>query len=444
MRRSLLRYTRLLVLPLLAIGLFLTGCDSGGSNGGDDGIPLTSETARNLLTADLKSQTDAVVGSDGDAFTEGELKTRYSGSVSEETILTASRVGTPAQTQYETDITLSSTVSGDALFGSDGLEAGVDAPSGATGNQTPDALINFYLEEIASKSSADNVSSFNAHTTANEVNMSQLVNKLLLGALAYKEGAEKLNNVDGIADEDEEKLETAAEYFGAPDDLETFLDYTPGNEGLATSSEDVNDDSQVDFNTEFVHTWASYASERSAVAFNNGNSTQQDEDDYIRNAKEAIDDIRTAIENDDASNIDVDAKASTALENWEKVVAINVIHYLNSMKTDMENANLSSGDTVTKNALETGGSESQRGGFNEHWGEAKPFAWALQYNPAKQITDSQLQNIHGELALGASPPYNSNRGSTVTKQDVVDSIENIKSTLANVYNFDNSANLEDW
>jgi hypothetical protein len=62
MRRSLLRYTRVLFLPLLAAGLVLTGCDSTGSNGGDGNddqntfvYPSSSyetETVANLLAFD--------------------------------------------------------------------------------------------------------------------------------------------------------------------------------------------------------------------------------------------------------------------------------------------------------------------------------------------------------------------------------------------------------
>ena len=409
MRRSLFRYTHLLFLPLLAVGLVLTGCDSSGSSsGGDDVIPLNVETAHNLLTADLKSQTDAVAEEEP---SESELKTRYNGDTDGVSILTASRVSSAAQTQYE-GTTLADAVSEDILVGSSALEQGVDSPGSEA--VTAGELITFYLGEMAEA---------NSSITANQVNMSQLVNKLLLGGLMYAQGADALTSIDGTDDDDAEKLNEAAAYFGAPNEFSAeFLDYSGGTEGLANTAVDLNGDEQIDFNTEFVFTWASYAAERSAVAENNNAN------DFARRAKGAIDDLRTAIEDDDAS-VDVNAKTATALNAWEAVVAVNVIHYVNAMESDL--SGLESGDTVTTSAL----SDDAVAEFNEHWGEAKPFAWALQFNSEKQITDTQLQSLHD--ALGAAPPYGE------TKSDVISDIDEVKQILQDAYDF-NPSNVEAW
>jgi len=410
MRRSLLHHTRTFFLPLLAVGLLLTGCDSSGSSDGeDDVIPLSVETAHNLLTADLKSQTDAVADEEP---SESELKTRYNGTTDGVSILTASRVSSAAQTEYK-GTSLTGAVSGGDLVRSSALEEGVDSPG--AGAVTADELITFYLGEMAKT---------NSSITDNQVNMSQLVNKLLLGGLMYARGAEALTSIDGTAEDDVENLNTAATYFGAPNEFSAeFLDYGGGTEGLANTAVDLNEDEQIDFNTEFVFTWASYAAERSAVAENNGTPN-----DFARRAKGAMDDLRTAIEEDDSS-VDVDAKATTALEAWESVVAVNVIHYVNAMESDL--SSLDSDETVTTDAL----SDDAVAEFNEHWGEAKPFAWALQFNPEKQISDTQLQNLHD--ALGAAPPYGK------TKSDVVSDIDTVKQILVDAYDFD-ASNVENW
>jgi hypothetical protein len=410
MRRSLFRYTHLLLLPLLAVGLVLTGCDSSGSSGGgEDVIPLNMETAHNLLTADLKSQTDAVAE---DEPSEAELKTRYNGDTEGISILTASRVSSAAQTEYQ-GTTLDDAVAEEALIGSDALAA-ADSPD--PGNDvTAGDLITFYLGTMADT---------NSSITSNQVNMSQLVNKLLLGGLMYAQGADALTSIDGTDDDDAEKLNEAAAYFGAPNEFGAeFLDYSGGTEGLANTAVDLNGDEQIDFNTEFVFTWASYAAERSAVAANNGNAN-----DFARRAQNAITDLRTAIEEDDSS-VDLNAKASTALDAWEAVVAVNVIHYVNAMESDL--SALDDGDTVTTSAL----SDDAVAEFNEHWGEAKPFAWALQFNPEKQITDTRLQNLHD--ALGAAPPYGE------TKSDVISDIDEVKQILRDAYDF-NASNVENW
>jgi hypothetical protein len=239
----------------------------------------------------------------------------------------------------------------------------------------------------------------------------------------YAQGADALTSIDGTDDDDAEKLNEAAAYFGAPNEFSAeFLDYSGGTEGLANTAVDLNGDEQIDFNTEFVFTWASYAAERSAVAENNNAN------DFARRAKGAIDDLRTAIEDDDAS-VDVNAKTATALNAWEAVVAVNVIHYVNAMESDL--SGLESGDTVTTSAL----SDDAVAEFNEHWGEAKPFAWALQFNSEKQITDTQLQSLHD--ALGAAPPYGE------TKSDVISDIDEVKQILQDAYDF-NPSNVEAW
>jgi hypothetical protein len=425
--------------------MVLTGCDSGGSNGGDnnnnndDSIPLTTQTARNLLNADIKSLTDGLAKSGASSISESDLLARYNGDTDGLVIEIAGRAGSsPAQSAYS-GTTLQGAVSkaasnvNDELINSQNL-ASEDSPNSGS-KVTADDLIPFYLRKVAN----NNPGSFEVYTTANEVNMSQLVNKLLLGAMAYSKGTSALQSVDGLDDSDKAALNEAADYFGAPDQFDQeFLDYSPGNEGLSTNAEDVDGDGQVDFNSEFVHTWASYAAERSAVADNNGNPN-----DFARDFKDAVDKIRDAIENNDTS-VNVDQEAEKAIKAWEKVVAVNVIHYLNSMESDLSGLDPTDEVTTKTDDPNNNLSTSATKAFNEHWGEAKPFAWALQFNPARQITDSDLQSeIHGELALGASPPYDKNRSTTVTKQDVIDSIDRIKADLQSTYNF-NASNVDKW
>jgi hypothetical protein len=133
----------------------------------------------------------------------------------------------------------------------------------------------------------------------------------------------------------------------------------------------------------------------------------------------------------------VAARASTALEAWEKVVAVNVIHYVNSMKSDLEEGGLALDEEVTVETLSDAG---VRGEYNEHWGEGKPFAWALQFNEERN-PNVDLQALHENL--GAAPPYNRTREGTVTRQDVIDDVEAVKSQLESAYGF-NSSNVDAW
>ncbi|KXX68978.1 DUF4856 domain-containing protein [Flammeovirga sp. SJP92] len=72
-----------------------------------------------------------------------------------------------------------------------------------------------------------------------------------------------------------------------------------------------------------------------------------------------------------AKNYDVrDAQRDIIVAKWEELVAINVIHYLNAVLSD-----------------------TNEGDRMHHWSEALAFAWCLQYNASKTITDDNLVKV---------------------------------------------------
>ncbi|PSR05157.1 MAG: hypothetical protein BRD50_01680 [Bacteroidetes bacterium SW_11_45_7] len=111
------------------------------------------------------------------------------------------------------------------------------------------------------------------------------------------------------------------------------------------------------------------------TAIVNGNSEKR---------KEAVDEIKT---------------------QWEKLIAANVVHYINSTLTDME-----SDDKFSK---------------WHHWSEAKAFHTCLAYNDDKSISDSDWQDINN--LLGSSP-----------KQVKQSDLEDANQKLKQVFNFSNS------
>jgi hypothetical protein len=445
MRRSFLRYTHAFLLPLLAVGLILTGCDSSGSDSGPDtgGPDISGETfagdasnndlntseaiTQSLLTADLKNQTDRP----SDFSSKSDFEKRYQGNTLAGTkILITDRgaLSDAKQTQYDDEGLTPSTKLSDL----DGLDDGLiesaaleseDSPN--SGSQvTADALIDYYFGKLANQNNV---------RTANGVNMSQLVNKLLLGAALYERGAEALNDADGVEDVDK-----ALGYIGMPRQLNEFLDYENGEGGLSATAKSTDGDTEIDLRSEFVHTWAGYIAERSAATQEN---TPQD---YARTAFAKLQEARQkfADDNDDAA----ETAASEALDEWEKVVAINVIHYVNSMKSDLEP--LSDDDRITQQKLidntPSDADETLDKAFEEHWGEAKPFAWALQFNDDRN-SNLDLTKLHEEL--GPNPPYTANRdnvnGEAFTKEDAVDEIEAVKAEIQQAYGFAED-NVDNW
>ncbi|NME72043.1 DUF4856 domain-containing protein [Flammeovirga aprica] len=94
-----------------------------------------------------------------------------------------------------------------------------------------------------------------------------------------------------------------------------------------------------------------------------------------------------------------DAQRDIIVAKWEELVAINVIHYLNAILTDTTD-----GDRM------------------HHWSEALAFAWCLQYNASKAITNDNLDKViaaHG------------NNVDELTTENIIE----IKSILQSTYGF---------
>lgn len=444
-------------VPLLALGLLLVGCDSAGPTGGDDNgdedievpssytfdsrfvdgesaVAYPGQVTRNLLIADLKFQTDDL-GASG-ASPANNLQRRYTESsenLGDLDILTPQKRGFTAADDQENygDIAEGKTLQGKATspYADDRtLIASSELPITGSNDVTADALIVDYLDRMESNSQDDSQLGTPAvYTTDEGVNMSQIVNKLLLGAVAYSQGTDKylddvLNTDDSPNSQDGENpystlghvWDEAFGYFGAAREFDAFYD----SNGLTDNALDRDGDGRIDLESEFVYTWADYAVDRGTV---NGIG-------FHETAFQAFLAGRTAIINE-ASIDEIRSHRDDARAAWEKVVAANVVHYLNSMEGDL--SGLSDDDTITREAL----GEETALELNEHWSEAKPFAWALQYNPDKQISDAELETLHEEL--GSAPPYGE------TKSDAVASIDAAKDVIEQAFGFP-SENMSDW
>lgn len=438
------------------MGLLLAGCDSAGPTGGDDkddeinvpssytfdsrfvegksAVAYPGQVTRNLLIADLKFQTDDLGGSG--ASPADNLRRRYTESsenLDDLDILTPQKRGFTAAEGQEKygDIAEGKTLQGKATsqYADDiQLIASAELPITGNSNVTADKLVLAYLDRMESNSQDDSqLGTPAAYTTDEGVNMSQIVNKLLLGAVAYSQGTAKylddvLNTDDSPNSQDGDNpystlghvWDEAFGYFGAAREFDAFYN----NNGIAANSLDRDGDGRIDLESEFVYTWADYSVDRGTV---NGIGFHQ-------TAFQAFLKGRTAIINE-ASIEEIRSHRDDARIAWEKVVAANVVHYLNSMESDL--SGLSDDETVTRDAL---GEETVQE-LNEHWSEAKPFAWALQYNPDKQISDSQLETLHAEL--GPAPPYGE------TKSDAVASINAAKDVIGEAFGFP-SENMSAW
>ncbi|OHX65748.1 DUF4856 domain-containing protein [Flammeovirga pacifica] len=182
---------------------------------------------------------------------------------------------------------------------------------------------------------------------ANGHEPAQMVGKGLMGAVLYFQSVsyyltpEKLEGADN---------ETVTEGKGT--DMEHYWDEGFGYFGATTdylSNEEAT-----------KYYWAKYAASRADVYDVRGD---------IFNAFIAG---RQAISDKDYETRD--AQAIIIQNKWEELVAINVVHYANSVISDTE-----------------------LGDILHHWSEAVAFATALQYNTSKVITNEEIAGVLGSL-----------------------------------------------
>jgi len=440
-------------IPLLVAGLLLAGCDSSGSmegpgNGddtdeievpssytfdsrfadGESAVAYPGQVTRNLLMADLKTLTDGRAGTP----TRDDLLDRYEYDSQDLDILLSTDPA-PNFSQYN-EIATGKSLSGKAtapysdraLIGIGTVSKGEGDGSTFSDDATADDVVREYFDQIA-ENYANGQDAPNAYTTDEGVDMSQFTNKLLLGAVAYSQGTAKylddvLNTSDSPNSQDGDNPYTtmghvwdeAFGYFGAAREFNAFFD----DSGIE-SALDRNGDGTINLESEYVYTWADYAYDRGSVG-----------GDFHTEAFNAFLEGRTDIINE-ASESEIRSHAADARDAWEKVVAANVVHYLNSMESDVD-AGISDSEIADRNNTD----------FNTHWAEAKVFVWVLQYNPTGTVSESDLEDLHN--TLGAAPPYDEydENGASGVKQNVTEPAKQIIQDAFDDPAFDEA--LSDW
>ena len=382
---------------------------------GVSSVSYSGQVVRNLLLQDLKSLTDSV-GKDGAnpvavddmlnlyAYDDGlNLKTRTTTG------------STPALESH-----YSSLSTGKNLVGkiSDAPVIGYDI--------TADELVRDWIGQIAENSQDSNkLGTAMAYTTEDGVDMSQMINKVLIGAVPYYQATgvylNSLLERDNSEARDGEDPYTAMEhawdeafgYFGAARDYARYSD-----DQLAGSVDDFtfdsNGDGSIDFKSEY-----NFGLSRNAAKRDKGGSGI----DLTNDIFEAFLAGRTAITNQ-GSVEDISVHRQSASEGMEKVIAATVVHYINDTLSDMSNL---------------GTPDENRANLNKHWAEMKGYTVALQYNPFKLITDGQLQELHG--IMGTAPKYDEPGSSAYSSQ--VANYQRAKVVLQTAYGF-SSTNMENW
>jgi hypothetical protein len=243
-----------------------------------------------------------------------------------------------------------------------------------------------------------------AHITEKGLDLEELVQKLLLGAVSLSQGADDYldsdvagkglrspNTRDGDAPYTvlEHAWDEGFGYWGAAHD---FGDYTVeerategGRAAYAPGHHDTDGDGRIDLTREACFGAAIYAGKRdfgSAAAARTDFSGEAF--DAFRRGRAIIAAAGETLT--DAEFTALVAERDRVVDAWERALAASAVHYLNEVLVDM--GRFDTADYVFVDHA-------------EHWSELKGLALALQFNPRSPLDDAAFVELH--TLLGDAP-----------------------------------------
>ena len=382
---------------------------------GESSVSYSGQVVRNLLLQDLKSLTDSVGKDGGRSVDVADMLKLY-----EYADALNLKTGTTTGSLSASENYYSKLSTGKNLVGkiSDEMVIGY--------NRTADDLVREWFQLIAENSQdRDKLGTPMAYTSDDGVDMSQMINKVLIGAVPYyqatgvylgdlleRDNSEARDGTDPYTAM-EHAWDEAFGYFGAARDYSRYTD-----DQLAGSVDDFtfdsNSDGSIDFKSEY-----NFGLSRNAGKRDKGGSGV----DFTQEIFSAFLAGRTAITNQ-GSVAEISAYRQTAANGMEKVIAATVVHYINDTLSDMS---------------KLGTAEENIANLNKHWAEMKGYTVALQYNPFRLITDGQLAELHG--IMGKAPIYDQPGSNAYNTQ--VNNYKRAKDVMQAAYGFSN-ANMENW
>lgn len=382
---------------------------------GTSSVGYSGQVVRNLLIQDLHTAITKLAQPGATAITVDDLLAIYEhNDASNLTSLTSTGTLPPLEDQYNqisTGKKLSDKISPEVL---------------PNYNKTADQLIREWLQIIATNSQdPDKRGTPLVYTTAEGVDLSQMVNKLLLGSVAYYQATgvylngileDNNNDPSGTAAYTamEHHWDEAFGYFGAARDYGRY-----GDAELAGSTDqyvfDSNGDGKIDFNSEFNFAFARGAGKR-----DNGRST-----DFTKQIFDGFLAGRAIIAGK-GSETELTAQRKIVVETWEKVIAATVIHYINEVIADMDN--------LTEQSTPENSTD-----LNKHWAEMRGYALALYYSPFRKISDQDMGIFQGYLEM--KPVHTT--AQTIEHSQYRSRLGLARTILQNTYAF-NGADVNNW
>lgn len=461
-------------------GLDAGTTDLGTADGGQDQVPdryqftsrfgagssvsYTGQTFRHVLIAELKGRIGGLTARIDQGTltpTTGAIQAELSfyldfdpSTGGEVTSAVAAGYTTPNATQDKLGDFGSTAKLRDKIAGNDPVgqhqdwnTTGIIGWSGA-GPITPTGLVELFFQRIEAQAIAranGNIPNdptgtpiAQVYVTPEGLDLRELTQKFLDGAVGYSQGTDdyldddldgKGLNSDNTAAESG-RLYSALEhawdegfgYFGATPDYGDYTDdelaAAGGRAEYAKGYHDSNGDGMLDLLTEvnWGHSLNAAKRDRESVT-----PTDFTADAFLgfRAGRQRITAADGALT--PAALTALKAERDRAIQAWEKAIAATVVHYVND---------------VLKDHAKFGTADYRFLDHAKHWSELKGFALALQFNPKKLISTTQLTTLHQHLGEAPALPGAANVASYRA------GLLEVKEILKDAYGF-SEANLGD-
>lgn len=242
------------------------------------------------------------------------------------------------------------------------------------------------------------------YVTPQGLDLRQLVQKVLIGALQFSQGADDYldGDVEGkglraehtVPAEDgaaytalEHAWDEAFGYFGAAVNYGAYTDDeirgSDGREGFSRGYNDVNGDGCIDVSSEINFGVSVNAAKRDV-----GSTTGTD---FTGEAMAAFLGGRRLIASIDGplsetQQVALGVYRDTVLDAWEMSIAATVVHYVNDTLGDLAACGTDGFDFAD---------------YAKHWSELKGFALGLQFNPRSPVGTQDFDAVH--MGIGDRP-----------------------------------------
>ncbi|MCG7560406.1 DUF4856 domain-containing protein [Pseudoalteromonas sp. McH1-42] len=447
---------------------------------GESSVAYSGQIARHVLIKELFNYIGSaqfVTDAQGENATKETLLTELNkfyavseedyNSIWEDRALTV--VTDPAAQTTLTDISsshknLSGKVAGNDAKGQykdwteDGSFAGWTAIAADGETPIPELFVKQLFDQLAERAITGNATAPGGeeidtiYVTETGVDLNQLIQKFLYGAVAFSQSADDYLDYDtegkGLQTDNtvavdgktytnlEHQWDEGFGYFGAARNYMSYSDDEiagkGGRDGFSAGYNDANADGKIDFNSEYNFGNSTNAAKRDRGTVDNANPTDLTKDAFeaFYNGRKLINATEGALS--EAQMDELKGHAKDALMAWEKAIAATVVHYINDTTKDLE-------------ALKEGvnGGEYKASDFAtlaKHWSEMKGFALNFQFNRFSPFyaegNVGKFEQMHD--LMGTQPAIEPN-----DVDAYIEKLGQARDILQEVYGFD-AENVANW